>query len=274
MSEKILKLKNNIAGILADSGNESSKEKPLVIFWNAGLLHKVGPFRMFVDLSAKLNQSGFDVFRFDLSGMGDSRSSTTLDLDRDRIISEIQLVMDELSERFGFDRFILMGLCSGADNAFDVALTDDRVHGLVLMDGYTYKTSMYYAYKYMKLFLNVMNPKKMLNYIKKRIINILSSDNEDMTDIAGYVREFPELERFQSSVHDLISRGVNLYFIYSGGYASYAYSNQFYDFSGVEKESKQVDVAYFDQADHMYIIIESRVVLFSSIIDWINKKCS
>ncbi|HEY5972738.1 MAG TPA: hypothetical protein VIT22_12400, partial [Pseudoxanthomonas sp.] len=44
-----------------------------VVLLNAGLIHRVGPFRLYVRLARELAESGFDVLRFDLPGIGDGQ---------------------------------------------------------------------------------------------------------------------------------------------------------------------------------------------------------
>lgn len=45
---------------------------PTVILLNAGLIHRIGPNRVYVRLARHLAGLGFQVLRFDLSGIGDS----------------------------------------------------------------------------------------------------------------------------------------------------------------------------------------------------------
>ena len=70
---------------------------PTLLLLNAGLLHRVGPFRMHVDLARRLARLGFPVFRLDLSGKGDSEPRRGQCLDEDRAIQDIQEAMDFLA---------------------------------------------------------------------------------------------------------------------------------------------------------------------------------
>ena len=76
MREKVLTFLNNspLVGIMTEPDAERQMErKPAVLFWNAGFLHRVGPYRLYVDMSRKLAAMGFWAVRFDLSGKGDSK---------------------------------------------------------------------------------------------------------------------------------------------------------------------------------------------------------
>ena len=50
---------------------EASTRRPFVIILNAGLVHRVGPFRMTVELARQLAKRGLRVMRIDQAGLGD-----------------------------------------------------------------------------------------------------------------------------------------------------------------------------------------------------------
>ena len=87
-----------------------------MIFLNSGILHHVGAHRLHVHLARKLAAQGYMAFRFDLSGIGDSVIHMGLNSVVERSVSETQEAMDLLQSNLGADRFILVGLCTGADN--------------------------------------------------------------------------------------------------------------------------------------------------------------
>ena len=67
----------SLAGIITDPpAHAREASRPAVILLNAGLVHRVGPGRLYVRLSRRLAAHGFVVVRFDLSGIGDSPFST------------------------------------------------------------------------------------------------------------------------------------------------------------------------------------------------------
>lgn len=80
--------------------------------------------------SRDLAAMGHTAFRFDLSGIGDSPASGEnnegLRLPKDAVM-QVRLAMDALTRERGIQQFTLCGLCSGARLAFAVALADDRV---------------------------------------------------------------------------------------------------------------------------------------------------
>jgi hypothetical protein len=50
----------------------NAQELPVFVFLSAGLLHRVGPYRLHVRLVRALAQMGFSSLRVDLAGTGDS----------------------------------------------------------------------------------------------------------------------------------------------------------------------------------------------------------
>src|SRR5215471_10633060 len=46
--------------------------RPAVLLLNAGLMHRAGPYGVYVKLARQLASLGFLVLRFDFSGVGDS----------------------------------------------------------------------------------------------------------------------------------------------------------------------------------------------------------
>jgi len=111
---------------------EVASDKPAIVLMNAGSIHRVGPNRSFVRMARRWAELGYPVFRMDLSGIGDSAASEgtveNLPYPRDAVL-DAQAAMNALSERGIAKRFILSGLCSGADIAFRTGAVDRRVTG-------------------------------------------------------------------------------------------------------------------------------------------------
>ena len=108
---------------------ETPSGLPVVVLLNAGLVHRVGPFRLYVPLARTLAAAGFPVVRFDQPGVGDA--PTKDDPDEASVVSRI---FDELAANLYTNDFIVGGLCAAADLAWRVAHQDKRVRGLLLLD--------------------------------------------------------------------------------------------------------------------------------------------
>lgn len=104
------------------------------VFLNAGVVHRVGPNRMYVTAARRLAARGFLSVRFDLSGLGDSSSRRDATAFDQAAALDTSDVLSTLQREYGVDRFVLAGLCSGAVAAFRGALADERVVGAVLLN--------------------------------------------------------------------------------------------------------------------------------------------
>ncbi len=114
--------------------DSTTRQRTAVLLLNAGIVHRVGPGRLYVKLARRLAELGFVVVRFDASGLGDSEVRLdNLPHDKSSILETIE-AMDYLAEERGVDRFVLMGICSGAVTCFTTACADQRVAGAVLMN--------------------------------------------------------------------------------------------------------------------------------------------
>ena len=107
---------------------------PAILFLNAGIIHHVGPSRIYVRLARRLAKMGFTSLRFDFAGVGDSCVRTDSLSIEQAIIDDVRQAMDYLETQSGVSQFILIGHCSGAWAAFLAAGEDERVVGAVLIN--------------------------------------------------------------------------------------------------------------------------------------------
>jgi pimeloyl-ACP methyl ester carboxylesterase len=124
-----------LSGIITDPAPGSAiPDAPAAVLLHAGRIHRVGPNRTYVTLARALASLGFTVLRFDLSGIGES------DVRRDEVpfreaeIQDVGEALDFVASVRGSERFVLMGLCSGAALSAMCAIADPRVSGAVLIN--------------------------------------------------------------------------------------------------------------------------------------------
>jgi pimeloyl-ACP methyl ester carboxylesterase len=124
-----------LTGILTEAATEKGAPPPAVIILNAGIVHRIGPNRMFVKLGRRLAARGWDVLRFDHSGIGDTPARADTLAHQQSAPLEAREAMNWLARERGVTRFVLLGLCSGAVTAFRVGAEDPRVAGVALLNG-------------------------------------------------------------------------------------------------------------------------------------------
>ena len=139
MKEEALRLgrDHSLIGILTENTTASLNKKNCltgVLLLNAGVLHHVGPSRLYVKIARRLAGEGFVVIRFDFSGLGDSGPRRDKMPATESVIDEVGQVMDYLESSKGIRRFCCVGLCAGAASAARVCLTDPRIRNLILIN--------------------------------------------------------------------------------------------------------------------------------------------
>jgi pimeloyl-ACP methyl ester carboxylesterase len=223
-----------------------------------------------------LASAGFVVLRFDLSGIGDSRPRTGGLPFEDGVIRDIKDAMDFLTGARRADRFILMGLCAGADRALRMACGDERVTGLALMDPYALPTPGYYFHRYVRRLLNVQSWRRFITG-NSRLWNILKGVAERAlrprvaeTSNAGGAAS-PE-ERIIAGLRALARRRVEMFFIYSGdGPAYYNYRVRLKpDMDALDFDGK-LRLSLLEDSDHTFTLLESQEWLVDSVHDWTLK---
>jgi pimeloyl-ACP methyl ester carboxylesterase len=125
----------SLVGIMTyPSERAGANNLPAVVILNAGIMHRVGPNRLHVKIARTLAAMGLVVLRFDFSGVGDSKVRQDALPFEKSALAETQEAMDCIHEAMGIEKFVLMGMCSGATISFKTACSDPRVVGAVLIN--------------------------------------------------------------------------------------------------------------------------------------------
>jgi len=138
-----------------------------------------------------------------------------------------------MNTEFGTSEFILVGLCSGAHDTARKALEDERVIGLVNMDGVGYRTPRFYVnHLFMHLLRRVAQPhrwRRLLDRYRMRSRQRASGDHSTIS-ILSTANAYTDwsLETAAQNLEKLAARGVKMQFIYTGGVSGfYNYRHQF-----------------------------------------------
>jgi pimeloyl-ACP methyl ester carboxylesterase len=123
-----------LVGIVTNASLQTQRAATTgIVLLNAGLVHRVGPNRIYVGLARELAAQGYTCLRFDHSGIGDSPAAADDRPFGERFIDEAREAMDWLGRHRACEQFVLVGLCSGTLTAFNTARGDARVTGLILL---------------------------------------------------------------------------------------------------------------------------------------------
>ena len=104
-----------------------------LVLLNAGLIHRVGPGRLYVRLARAAAARGYASVRFDFSGIGDSPARhdglPVLEMAAREPAEAVDLMMAR-----GCERAVLIGICSGALAALRAGARDPRVAAVALIN--------------------------------------------------------------------------------------------------------------------------------------------
>lgn len=249
-----------IAGVPDAASGETG-----VIVLNAGLVHRIGPFRLHVELTRQLNEAGYPTLRFDLSTVGDSGATGGGLTRAQQVCADLDDAMNLLKARAGCERFVLVGLCSGAQNAHIVAATDPRVSGAVFLDGYAYRTLGYKLRRYLP---RLVDPGRWARLLRRKpAVSTDGPASEPVFAVAPAPRE-----EVIADFTGMVERGMKLYLVYSGGISNYFnHARQFRECFGRVMKHPAVTTRYVAETDHTYILTGDRARLLDGIGGWLQR---
>lgn len=273
-SVAILGHDEGVCGILSEPEPGVPKlDAPVVVFLNAGLTHRVGPRRIHVQIARRLGALGVTSLRFDLPGIGDSQRRSDDLPAREGAQRDIAAAMDHLTEVTGVDRFVLFGICSGADYAFRVGLADPRVVGLILVNGYTYRTRGNYIRHYLR---RLINPGRWSNLLSVRhpLWRRLGGAERPRRLVPAGLRlgfyELPEREDADADLRAMLDRGVQVAVVH-GKEMKFNHAGQFYRSFPSARNHPGIVLDYVDYADHTFTLVAAQDRLVEFVSGWIER---
>jgi pimeloyl-ACP methyl ester carboxylesterase len=226
------------------------------ILLNAGLLHNVGPFRLYNRIAEALATAGITVARIDQSGKGESpsRERTT---DGEALIKDYDDVAAHLAEQ-GIDRIILVGLCSAADDALELATQRSAIVGVVMLDGYAPRDLEYFVRRYSR---PVYELKRWVGLLRRKW-SLQAGVADERIDI----RSWRSRRAMLASIERFLARGGKMLAVFSGGVREY-YNHPNQLARAVGNPPALVEI-YFPLAAHTYPVSADRVRLVERVAAW------
>jgi pimeloyl-ACP methyl ester carboxylesterase len=275
MSERALLFgrTGSLVGIVTDPGPRERRDGlPGVVILNAGVLHRVGPNRVHVQLARALARAGFVVLRFDLSGIGDSRPRPGGEAFATAVLREVGESLDLLEATRGLRRFLVVGICSGADNGLRAAHADQRVVGAVLVDGYNLPSLAHTLHLNRRRLLSAWSWLRLLlgrSEVWSDIRRSLAPARADQTTHTRYESILPPPGEYVAQVRGLAARGARLLLVYtSRSPAQFNYrrllSRRIASWPGREN----VSVEHFGDSDHTFTLLRNQQELVRLVCRW------
>jgi dienelactone hydrolase len=266
--------RQSLVGVLTMGDAAAGVDRPTVVILNSGIVHRVGANRMSVTLARALAASGHAVLRFDLSGIGDSEARTEGLPPIEAGLADIGEALDALESSRGARRFILAGLCAGADLALLQAHRDRRVVGAVLLDPSMPRTLRHRLYHYrgrlfrLESWLNVARGRNPLGRaLRPRHARRDPSSTQDPRE---RILRDPEARAYlERAYQGALGHGTQFLAVLSGE-RSY-YRAQLLDAFPGAPFGKRLRLEYFRGADHMFSAQDDSARLVSTIVDWASR---
>jgi len=264
----------SLVGVVTDPEPSATPLGRGVIILNAGVLHRVGPNRIHVQLARALSREGFVALRFDFSGIGDSRQAGGHEHFVRRAAREVTEAMDFLERSRGLSQFVVVGICAGADHGLQASLDDSRVRGAVLVDGYN-RLSLGFGMALHRYRQKLLKPRSWLRFITGRSLtwtalrNLVASRHSIRAVLAPPDSTLPAPEEFVAQIQALAGRGTDLLLVYTGISAAY------YNYKRLLRRKvssaplrERVRIEHLADSDHLFTLRPNRERLVELVRVW------
>lgn len=277
MKERALRIgkPTPLVGVASEPVN-FDPDLPAVLILNSGVMHHVGTCRLSVKIARAVAVKGLLAVRFDFAGIGDSEPRRGTQAFEESSIAETREVMDYLQKTRGIDRFILYGLCSGADGAYFTSLVDERVVGICQVDGFCYRTWQYSFRYYGPLLFKGARWKSFLSnklgrfFAGKKSLSPseVAGVEDQYFELPTYTRRFPPRDAVAEGLCKLAARGVHMFSIFTGGEPDYIYDKQYRQSFRDVKFGDLLRVSYYPQTNHIITQLDYQARIVEEIANW------
>jgi hypothetical protein len=230
-----------------------------------------------VRLARALAREGWVTLRCDFSGIGDSPPrGDTLPFEKSAVL-EAQAAMDALAVH-GARRFVLVGLCSGAEIAFKSACADERVVAAALINAprflvepaasvtarlerehdahYTWRVALKNPASWRKLLSGRADLKSIVGALRARLSSVRPA------------AELPETAADRKAFDDLARRGVRLLLCLSEGDWGQGYLRLVLGDERAERDGRRLRV--LPACDHLMTPRDTSARLVDDVTAWLG----
>jgi len=262
-----------LMGILTQPSQGSVTPPMAFLFFNAGVIPRFGPHRINVKLARTLAAAGQVSLRFDLSGLGDSPHQGGDGDFRVQAVRDIQAAMDHVTATTGIRHFVLVGICSGATNAYWTSEVDARVVGVLMLDGFSYAsrwTKLVCRYKR----LAVASPRDLFMRAWNKLLARKRAPDDDESGLfsSDASMMYPTKEDFARVMQTLVDRHAEVLLIFTGSVIDhYSYDGQLRHAFAGQPWVERVRCLLLEEIDHTATALASQRVLTDLMLAWLPK---
>ena len=245
--------------------------RPIFVFLSAGLLHRVGPSRVHVTVARALAAQGFSSLRVDLSGKGDSPGRGSMP-NRQSVAADFDDIRAGLRSRYDDYALVLAGLCSGADNAIRLCLTEPRVQGLLLLDPICFPDA---GFRARNLGAKWLDPRRYLRSAVRRVRGEGPTERGRPNEPEGdpvMLRDLPTEDQVREAFSCIRDRGGRVLSIFT------QYALSYYNSAGQLRSVLNVDgyagfstELFWPDVEHTYKLAVQRDRLRAQVLAWAHE---
>jgi hypothetical protein len=125
------------------------------------------------------------------------------------------------------------------------------------------------------------NPRRISNFARRIVREITGAEGNDErttvieedSDLPVFDEPFPPQEQTTHELQHMLDQGKHLLFIYSGGVPEYFnHRDQFREMYGDLASRGDVDLEFYEEADHLYSWSRDRDELIGRVIGWATSR--
>jgi pimeloyl-ACP methyl ester carboxylesterase len=265
--------RKTLVGVMTQPAEHEPEDRPVFVILNSGTIHRVGHHRMYVTLARALAGAGYQVLRFDLSGIGDSESRGDGLSPLEGVLADVREVVDWLVTARRARRIILVGLCSGADHSLVYGISDPRVCGLVLLDPSIPPTRGYYLRYFLR---HLMRPQSWINITVgrgscwKSLRKLVGVAYDEAWERHRLDLSDPAIRLFlQNAYQRSMDLGMQCLAVFTSGVPhQHNYRRQILDAFPTVPFTGRLRLEYFGGCDHVFTSESDRKRLFDIVMAW------
>lgn len=244
-------------------------DRVAALLFNAGVISRMGPHRFNVKVSRHLARLGLPSLRFDLSGQGDSDVAPQARPSREQAMHDLAAAMDHLQATAGIERFVVIGICSGANIGWSVGAVDPRVIGLYMIDPYAYRT----RWTRLRYHVGRCRDRSIPGSVAVLLRSLAPRRARPAENSAGGDMEgLLPVEEYARLMQRMVDRGVSVRIVYTATWSRYySYPSQFLDVFGDHPFASRIDVRFAPHLDHTMTLLSAQGDVIARIARWLEK---
>jgi pimeloyl-ACP methyl ester carboxylesterase len=262
----------SLVGIVTLPAESSPVDRPVIVILNAGVLHRVGPNRVHVQMARALADLGFTVLRFDFSSIGDSRAREGSRPFEEVVVEDTREALDFMERSTGVGRFLVVGICAGADSALQALAREPRIVGAALIDGHHVESVGFALGLYRR---------KLLSF--RGWVRFLTGRSEFWPGLVAMARwlisrrslpaqataSLSSISRHRELLRSAVERGTRLLLVYTEDSPSlYNYRRHIERPLGGWSGRDRVSVEHFDGSDHVFTLRVGQERIVKLLCGW------